>query len=164
MEPGGLLAALEGGFDAVIDRTEAEAAADLAFSLAQDVPLATELIRRGGAVRAGGTFLPVATVAHDYVVTSVPAALVPLRHALLQVPGHSLPEPAADVFLAALRRLARRRSLVGMGISGADGVSGRLLKAGPDHVVVACGTSGYAVPVDEILWIRPSLEGSTDGP
>ena len=162
-EASAVIAALEGAFDAAVEAAEDRAATDLAFSLAQDVPLGTEILRRGGSVHVGELVAPIATVAHDYLGCRAPEVLIPLMAARVRCPGFDLPSAVPDVFVSALRRLTRAGSRVVVGTSEGE-FSGRLTKAAPDHVGVADGAGTAFVGVGEIRWVRLVRGGSVDAP
>lgn len=86
----GLFSSLSASFDAVVEREEDEAAADLAFSLGQDRSLEGSLRRGGFDLRiGGGGRRPVTEVGADYVGSGHPVAVVvPARLAVcVETPG-----------------------------------------------------------------------------
>lgn len=121
---------MEASFDAAVARDEDIAAADLAFSLRQDVDV-REAVRRSGTAWAllepDGARPPVDEVGLDYVRAG--ALLVRSTAATLRsVPGSS-PRSTDATLLEVLGDLCRR----GAGVT-VNGTSGRLVRVAKEHL------------------------------
>ena len=160
-DPRVVLEVLESAFDGSLDRADQEAAADLAFSLGQDVPIDVEVLHRGGSLLAAGGEAAVTEVAQDYLRAT--DLLVPIRAASVRCPGFDLPRPIPDLLVAALRRLARQSVRVTVGTAAGE-IHGRLAKAAPDHVSVSDGRGDVLVGLAEVRWVRLARGGSADAP
>lgn len=154
-----LLNVLDGEFAAALVSADDAAAEDLAFSLAQDVPVVEDLRREGGSVRVAGATCPVTRLGHDFLEAG--PWLVPTERAVVSVGGQGVPEQFAQVFLGRLRGLARRRAWVTVGVGG-ENLCGCVEKATPAHLVVR-GPLCWAIPLPRIDYVRLALGGSKDG-
>lgn len=148
------LDALEASFEAGLAREEDAAAADLAFSLAQDLDVREAVLRSraGWAVSiAEAAWIRVDEVGADYVRAGdlvVPAARAALRS------GEVPPPRATDRrFLELLGTLCRGGVEVGLE-SPAFTVSGRLLRVAKDHVAVTNGGGETILGLGSIHAVR----------
>lgn len=154
-----LIAGLEGRFAAASAAEDDFAAEDLAFSLSQDLHVADDLARLGGVVLIGDVRVPVEQIGEDFVTGG--AWAVPLAGAILELGGG----PAAavsEVFLGRLRTMSREGSVVEVG-AGPRIVTGRLVRAGPSHLVLQ-SLRTVAVPVPRVDYVRRVPGGSADAP
>lgn len=154
-----LLIALGGAFSAGLAGTDDIVASDLAFSLAQDVPVTEDLRRDGGCVCLGDIAVPVTHLAHDFVQAS--DWIVPLERAIISSCDAEPPAAIPQVFLGRLRASAREGAYVTVGFGDGLPVSGRVAKATPSHVVVRNSRS-VAIPLTRIDYVRFVPGGSTD--
>ncbi len=158
----GLFASLDAQFEASIAREEDEAASDLAFSLRQG-RRATELLCRSGpsaVTLSGGGHRGVSVVGRDFLAAGEPPEVaVPLRHAVVvsQSTGPS-PSWTQDLFVTFLRRWARVAAPVQVDTPSGE-VSGRLVAAAEDHLLLATERRWAAVGVDAVVAVRLALEG-----
>jgi len=155
------LQVLAAEFSAAIVAEEELAANDLAFSLAQDVPLHDELRRCGARLKIAEAEIPVTHLGHDFVVAGPWVARI--DRAVLVLDAGVRPAGLPQVFLGKLRALARARARVTVGVTGGHDVRGSLEQAAPTHVIVA-GRERCAVPVPTIDYVRLSRGGSVDEP
>ena len=157
-----LLVSLEGNFEAGLEAEIDAAADDLAFSLAQDVPLTHEILRSGASVLIGDGEAPVTAIGHDYVAAG--QWLVPLAAAVVRLGGSPRPIAEPDVFLVRLRRLARGRDGVAVGRRGTSQTfEGYIERANATHLVVT-GVARWLLPIAEVAYVRRARGGSADGP
>ena len=154
-----LLSALEGEFAAAVAAEEDVAAADLAFSLGQDVPITVDLARAGGVLLVDERRIPISLVAHDYIGAA--DWLVPLERAVIELGASSLPAIERDVWLAALRRTARYGGEVAVGLPGGREICGQVGRATPQHLVLV-GRGAVATPLSEVRYVRRVPGGSAD--
>lgn len=126
------MGALGASFDAALAREEDLAAADLAFSLSQDVDL-REAIRRSRAawtlVDADGGLHPVAEVGADYVRAG--ALVARTGGATVRSIAGAAPRISPGTFLELLSAACRAGACITL-----DGVRGRLIRVAKDHVAV----------------------------
>jgi len=156
-----LIDVLEGGFRAAIRGGEDVSAADLAFSLAQDVSAIDDLRRDGGRVRLPGLNFPITEVGHDYVQAG--AWLVPLDRAILAIGGEARPRDGAQMLLGRLRLLAREAAGATVGVGEARSIAGIVVKATTAHLVVR-NAQIWAIPLPEIVFVRLFRGGSKGVP
>ena len=157
-----LITALEGEFAAAASADDDIAASDLAFSLAQDVPVWIDVIRRGGRIVLDDSTIPIEAVGHDFLVAG--GRLLPMAHAIVTVGDAPPPNSIADVLVGALRRLARSRAEVVVRTAPpAKEVQGVLARCGSDHLVVS-GPHVTAVPLSMIASVRRVPGGLADAP
>lgn len=145
--------ALEASFEAAVAREEDVAAADLAFSLRQDVDLREAVGRSDSGwalMRAGGARHHVDEVGRDYVCAG-PLLVRSGRATLMQGPGPS-PTISDRTFLEVLGAVCRRGAVVTL-----EGVAGRLVRVARDHVAVQRGDAETMVGLDAVERVR--LEG-----
>ena len=154
----GLIAELEGRFEAAVRAEEDAAARDLAFSLSQDVPVVEEIFRRGGSVRLDRSEVPVSSVGHDFLRAG--SWLVPIDRAVVALGGTRTPIAEADVLIAVLRRWARSGTYVEVGC-GAPHVAGYLRTAGVSDLLVE-GGARVRIPLARVDYIRRVRGGSAD--
>lgn len=142
--------ALDAAFDAALAREEDLAAADLAFSLRQDVDV-REAVRRSGSawtlVGAGGTRLPVDEVGIDYVRAG--STFTRTRVATLRSSRGPSPETTDAMFLERLGAAARAGAA-----ADTAGLSGRLVRVGKDHIALEKDGSETIVGLDAVETIR----------
>ena len=153
-----LIANLDAAFAAAIAAEEDVAAADLAFSLSQDVPASADLVREGGSLLVDGIEVLVERVGHDFV--SGGAWVVPLDRAVLRFQGDPPPVPSHDVFLGVVRRLARSRADVVVGTHDGS-YGGHLVRATTAHLVIQ-GIETVAVPLTRVAYVKLARGGSAD--
>lgn len=153
-----LIASLDGEFSAAIGAEEDAAADDLAFSLSQDISIMEDLARDGGSLLMAGAEVWITRVAHDFVTAG--DWLVPTDRAVVRVGGGRRACRIPDVFLAALRRLARAEAEVVAG-AGRAGYRGRLARATPEHVLID-GIERVALPLAAVDYVRLVRAGSAD--
>lgn len=142
--------ALEAAFDAALAREEEVAAADLAFSLRQDVDVRDAVRRSGSAwtlVGNGEARLPVDEVGIDYVRAG--STLARTRSATLRSEAGPSPEMTGATLLERLGAAARTGENVTIG-----GISGRLVRVGKDHVAVQKDGRETVVGLDAVETIR----------
>lgn len=154
----GLLSALEAAFRAARVSEDDLAAADLAFSLAQDISLVDDLCRQGGTVLVEEGSIPIDLVGHDYLSAS--DWLIPLGKAIVELGGQVVPRREPTILLSRLRHLARAGATVSVGTRLA-GVVGRITKCTPDHLEVR-GRRHLAIPLGEVAYVRRARGGSAD--
>ena len=153
--------ALDGEMAAALATEDDVAASDLAFSLDQDVALTVDLVRSGGCLLLDGLRVPIARLSHDYLEAG--DRIVPLDRAVVTLGADAPPTIHKDVLLGRLRRMARARAWVGVGLARGAEVSGRVERATPDHLVVRARES-VGVPLREIVYVRRVRGGSADAP
>lgn len=152
-----LFSALDSSFSAALDRSEEEAANDLALSLNQDLTLELQLVGRSSALSADHP-IPLVEVGRDYV-RSEDDRLLPLTAGSYRVgpPGPG-PERTDRYLVDVLRGAVRSGARVTLeGVFGT--VEGPLLHCGPDHVGVSEGAHEVLVPLEGVRAIRLSHEG-----
>ena len=158
-----VLMALEGGFAGALAGEDEAAARDLAFSLAQDVPVIVDILRDGGRLVLGGSRVPITRVGHDFLEAG--PWLVPTERAVVALGREILPVQITQVFLGALRLAARHGNEVAVGLVVGAEQAGVLVRAGATHVVVKGPVGGpVAVPIREIAYVRRVRGGSTGEP
>lgn len=161
-----LLASLNATFEAAVAREEDEAASDLAFSLLQGLDFVETLRRGHGATlrASGGATLSVVEVGSDYVVARGPSTvLVPSLHAIIVRSAVGAPPRVVEgTLVEALRRMARTHRTVE--VRTQDGTfTGRLVKAGPDHVVVQAREANVLIGLGALRAVSVARgEGSED--
>lgn len=150
----GWVKGLDAAFRAAVSHRERGAASDLAFSLAQDVPLRRELLRLGGCVvTADGGRIEVHLAGVDFVAAG--PLWVPLGRAVIQLGGSAPVTEVADVWLGRLRRWARARTLVAAQVApGGRWIEGALIKAAADHVAIETRQAAVAVPLELVGSVR----------
>lgn len=154
-ETTGWVDALDAAFEAALAHEEEVAAADLAFSLRQDVDL-REAVRRSACawtlVGAGESRLPVDEVGVDYVRAGI--TLVRTRSAILRsAPGPS-PRTTDATFVEILGSIAR----CGTGVD-VEEHRGSLVRVGKDHVALRKGDVETILGLDAIDRVRLEEEG-----
>lgn len=155
---------LEASFESALARDEDRAAADLAFSLSQDRALGDSLSRSGPlAARLDGQTLPIVEVGEDYVATGGGAdTLIALDH-LVAVPS-AVPTAPVGVdrrFLEVLRGWTRRG--VSVQVRTLQGkLSGGLVRAAPDHLVIRQHHGDAFVARAAVIAVRSLPRGLTD--
>jgi hypothetical protein len=160
-----VLATLNASFEAAVARQEDEAASDLAFSLLQDLDF-FETVRRGpGAVlrMPGGNSFRVVEAGTDYVVAEgAVRVLVPTLHAVvIRATSGDPPRAVRGTMLDALRRMARAHTKMEV-VTQDMSLDGRLVKAGPDHVVLQVRGSNVLVGLGALRAVKVAREGSAD--
>jgi len=150
---------LEGQFAAAIAAEDALAGADLAFSLAQDVPVIEEVFRDGGRVRVRDVDAAVTSIGHDFLQAG--SWLIPLDRAVLTIGHEAQPVEVHDVLLARLRREARAAATVAVGIREGTELEGWLERVTPTHLVLRNG-SRCGIPLAELDYLRLVRGDSTD--
>ena len=131
-ETADFVGALDASFEAALAREEEVAAADLAFSLRQDVDVRAAVERSGSAwtlVGPGEARLVVEEVGLDYVRAG--SLLVRTGAATLRATSGPSPRTTEAAFLEILGSWARAGAWVTIG-----GVRGRLARVARDHVAV----------------------------
>jgi hypothetical protein len=156
------LEALEASFDAALDRSEEEAADDLAFSLLQDSRLPVVLSHGRGYVLqlAGRNPAPVSTVGPDFIGAGDPLEVVApsVRAVVMRVSGADgdgsgpPPQRTGATIVEILRGWARRGVRVELNAEGT--FSGVLARACPDHVAVLSGHREVLVGSDAVRYVR----------
>lgn len=142
--------ALDAAFDAALAREEEVAAADLAFSLRQDVDVRDAVRRSGSAwalVGAGEARLRVDEVGIDYVRAG--STLTRTRAATLRSEAGPSPDTADATFLQRLGAAARAGATVAIA-----GLSGRLVRVGKDHVALLKDGRETIVGLDAVVAVR----------
>lgn len=155
-------------FQATVAREEAEAATDLALSLAQSTSLTDRLGRFPSKVLLRDRApLDVAAVGADYLVTSDPVYLVPIERALIRRSAqraigtnHEAPGAMRGSLIELLRAHGRGVSRAVVVSAGGTELSGALRLVGPDHLVIAVGADEVLVPRGSIEWILLDDAGS----
>ncbi len=148
------LDALEASFEAGLAREEETAAADLAFSLGQDVDVREAILRsRGGwAVSiAEGAWIRVDEVGVDYVGAG--DLVVPAARAALRSGETPAPRATDRRFLELLGTLCRGGAEVDIESHLLTG-SGRLLRVAKDHVAMKNGMGETIVGLGSIQAVR----------
>ena len=156
-----MLRGLEGEFEAALAGDDEAAARDLAFSLAQDVPVVVDALREGAFVVVSGSTVPVDRLGHDYLEAG--DWVVPLERAVISLGHTRRPRQIHQVFVGALRAAAREAASVTVGLSSGAEVSGALERANPSHLVVE-NLSRVAVPLREVAYVRLVRGGSAGVP
>lgn len=154
---GRLLSTLEGEFQAALAGEEEIAARDLAFSLAQDVPVGVDVTRRGGSLLLPDVRLPIEGIGHDFLAAGL--WFVPRDRAVISLGGPVRPRPLAQVFLGVLRGLAREAARVVVGLGTGAELGGSIARANATHLVL-CDRDEVAVPVAEVTYLRRVPGGS----
>lgn len=157
----GLLADLEATFSASIARNEDEAADDLAIGLRADGALEETLTSRGVDVIVDGERTPVRTVATDHVIAGT--TLISFGAGSFVVTAGPRPRASNQSLQQTLHACARVRKVVEISLRDRR-ISGRLLVAGRDHVLVASEVGDQIVSLDAVVWVRLSPEDSTGAP
>ncbi|HEX2295187.1 MAG TPA: hypothetical protein VHN37_07760 [Actinomycetota bacterium] len=142
--------ALEAAFDAAVARDEDAAAADLAFSLRQDVDVRATIARAPSAwtlVGADGSAAPVTEVGIDYVRGGT--LLVRSAAALLRSTPGTPPAVVDRSFLEVLGSHCRAGTLVTVG-----GATGRLVRVGKDHLALRHGEAETIVGLGSVDAVR----------
>lgn len=153
-----LFSALDSSFSAAIDRSEDEAANDLALSLTQDLSLELQLVGRS-ATLIGEPSVPVAEVGRDFVRTGDHRLLPLAAHAYRVGPSGPGPVRTDSYLVDVLRRAVRSASRIS--VEGAFGaIEGPLVHCGPDHIGVSEGESDVLIPLKSVRVIRLSHEDS----
>ena len=153
-----LFSALDSSFSAAIDRSEAEAADDLALSLTQDLSLELQLAGRPAAL-VGEHSVPVVQIGRDFVRTQDGCLLPLTANAYLAGPSGPGPERVDSFLVDVLRHAVRSGSQIAL--EGSFGrIEGRLSHCGPDHVGVSEGRGDVLVPLERVQLIRLSHEDS----
>ena len=156
----GLFAGLDAGFAAAIASDEEIAADDLAFSLSQDLSVADDLARSGGSLLVDGVVAPIDRVGHDFLAAG--PWLAPLGRAIVDLDGSSPALALPDVFLGALRRLARAGAELAVGCAG-GAYQGRVVRASSSHLVID-GPRKVGIPLARVDYVRLVRAGSADAP
>lgn len=150
----GWLGALDASFEAAIAREEEVAAADLAFSLRQDVD-ARQAVARSGAgwmlVLADAAASRVDELGADYVRSG--ATVVPMPRAVLR----SGPGPAPVLTEGSLLELLGSECRAGIEVTvttDQGDASGRLVRVAKDHVAVRNGETETIVGLAAIGAVR----------
>jgi hypothetical protein len=153
-----LIVSLGSEFSAALTCEEDLAAADLAFSLSQDISISEDLTRMGGVLLMPDAEAPIDHLGHDFVLAD--RWLVPTGKAVVRLGGPRPVSKLPDVLVAVLRRLARTRAEVVAGAAG-RGHRGLLARATPEYVLVQ-GIGSVALPMGSIDYVRLVREGSAD--
>lgn len=154
------IGALEASFEAGRAREEDIAAADLAFSLGQDVDVRGVIARsQTGWVLAGAdaAATPVDEVGADYVRAG--DLVVPSRGATLRSATGARPSPAERTFLELLGEACRTGATATV-VCGGTNLSGRLVRVGNDHLALQHGDVETMVGLAAVQTVR--LPGYSD--
>lgn len=138
--------ALDAAFDAAMAREEEAAAADLAFSLRQDVDVRAAIQRSGCGwvlIYPDGAQRPVDEVGDDYVRAGTFVARS--RTATLRSTAGPSPRDASMSLLQLLGAACRQGAFVTVA-----GASGRLVRVAKDHVAVQKGDAETIVGLEAI--------------
>lgn len=141
---------LGASFSAALARDEELAAADLAFSLRQDVDVHAAVARsRCGwvAAGAGGSTHRVEEVGVDYVLAGT--LVLRTRAAVLRSDAGPPPRTTDRTFLELLGAACRANADVAV-----EGASGRLVRVAKDHVAVRKAGVETIVGLDALDWVR----------
>ena len=155
-----LITNLEAGFAASVASEEEAAADDLAFSLSQDVALPDDLARSGGSLLIDDIAVRIDRVGQDFIAAG--RWVAPLARALVRLGGDRPAFQVHDVFLGVLRRTARSRAEISVGV-GKVSHFGRLTRATPEHLVIS-GVVSVAVPLVLVDYLRFVRGDSADAP
>lgn len=142
--------ALDAAFDAAVAREEEAAAADLAFSLRQDVDVRAAIERSGcgwALIQVDGAHRPVDEVGDDYVRAGTFVARSSTA-TLRSAPGAS-PRMSGMSFLEMLGAACREGAHVTIA-----GASGRLVRVAKDHVAVQKGDAETIVGLETVKSVR----------
>lgn len=152
-----LLSSLDSSFSAALDRSEEEAADDLALSLRQGQTLLQYVSHIPVGVRVGASTVPVLEVGRDFVRTAS-GGLYPGRTTMFQaLPTGRAPRPT-DRYLGEVLRAAVRAG-ASADIEGPVGqVAGLLVHCGPDYVCVRTSDRDVLIPLEGIRTIKLSHE------
>lgn len=154
-ETTGWVDALDATLEAALLREDDVAAADLAFSLRQDVDVREAVERSGSAwalVRAGESRLLVDEAGIDYVRAG--CWLARTRAATLRSTTGDSPQLTDRTFLEVLGSAARAGADVTI-----DDVRGRLVRVAKDHVALLKGGTETIVGLDAVEWVRLGEKG-----
>lgn len=143
------LGVLDASFDAAVAREEEVAAADLAFSLRQDVDLRGALARsrRGWSLAGQGGYRTVSEVGRDYLRAG--ALVVPIALAVVRSDPAPVPEYRDRTMLELLGAACRTGVDVTIRHSSGE-AGGRLVRVANDHVAVQKGDAETIVGVAAI--------------
>ena len=150
-----LLSSLDSSFSAALDRSEEEAADDLALSLRQGQTLLQYLSHMPVGVRAGTSTIPVVEVGRDFVRTAG-GTLYPGSSTMFQVLPTGMPPRATDEYLGEVLRAAVRAG-ASADIEGPGGqVAGLLVQCGPDYVCIRANDGDVLLPLGGVRTIKLS--------
>ena len=152
-----LLSSLDSSFSAAVDRSEEEAADDLALSLRQGQTLLQYLSHIPIGVRAGALTLPVIEVGRDFVRTDS-GNLYPGQATMFQVLSTGTAPRPTDRYLGEVLRAAVRSGAIAE-IEGPGGqVAGLLVQCGPDYVCIRANDGDVLLPLGGVRTIKLSHE------
>ena len=146
--------ALEASFEAGLAREEEVAAADLAFSLRQDVSLRDALARSATGwtvVTQGAAAAAVDEVGVDYVRAG--SLLVPSTRAVTRSTGDTPPRVAETRLSELLGTACRAGAQATIATAGATS-TGRLVRVAQDHVALRNEDTETVVGAAAVEWIR----------
>ena len=142
---------------AIANREQELAAADLAFSLLQDVSLPEAVASHGGIAVVGGEARGAITeVGEDYLRAG--ELLLPQRVAVVRVSTSPAPRVVAGRFLDVLGGIARAGGQVEVS-TYSESFRGKLKRAARDHLSVQTSHSEALIAVNAVLCVRV-LSGS----
>jgi hypothetical protein len=156
---------LEASFDAAVGRAEDEAASDLAFSLLQERRLGEVLERRRGVtvISRDGVRVPVEVLGDDFVADAEPSTrLLPLATAVFESSGEGAPPRRLHLDLTAQLRLWARGGAHVRLTTFAGEISGKLVRATPDHVTVLSPGGERDIGREAVLDVRRTRAGRED--
>ena len=152
-----LLWSLDSSFSAALDRSEEEAADDLALSLRQGQTLLQHLSHIPVGVRDGDSMIPVVEVGRDFVRTAG-GNLYPGRATMFRTLSTGTAPRSTDRYLGEVLRAAVR-SGASVDLEGTGGqVAGLLVHCGPDHVCVRTRDGDVLIALEGIWTIKLSHE------
>lgn len=153
-----VLGGLEAEFQAASARADDEAAADLAFSLRQDLDMREEIARLSDphVLLAGGGRRPVSVVGQDFIGCGEPVERAQLFRSSIVVQGrgnqHAAPSPLT--FLELLRLWARGCLTVQIELRESDvGLVGMVRRAATDHLTIEGPAGVIAVTIDRLAGV-----------
>ena len=150
-----LLSSLDSSFSAALERSEEEAADDLALSLRQGQTLLQYLSHIPVGVREGASLVPVIEVGRDFVRTAG-GNLYPGRATMFQTLSTGTAPRPIDRYLGEVLRSAVRAG-ASADIEGPAGqMAGLLVHCGPDYVCVRASEGDALIPLEGIRTITLS--------
>jgi hypothetical protein len=150
-----LFSSLDASFDAALERSEDEAASDLAFSLTQDRSERDHIRGAGFSVRSDRGRLQIFRLGPDFVET-VDGWMIPLDQAVVVrdealAPPKERPESMIEVL-----RLGSRQGAEVEAETPCDSYRGTLVRCGPDHVCLRSGQEQILIPLGLVSAFRLS--------
>lgn len=148
-----LFSSLDASFNAALDRSEEEAATDLAFSLIQDRSERDHLRHAGFSVRSAGGTLPIVRLGEDFVETA-DGWLFRLGQAVVVRDETAAPPLERPESLIEVLRHGSRRGADVQAETPSRYYRGRLVRCGPDHVCLRSGPKQILIPLGLVSAFR----------